>query len=189
MNDLVSAAVAVQTALQTGGWRFCLIGGLAVARWGEPRATQDVDFSVFVDFGREREFVSALLQEFAPMFPESETLALQCRVLPVDVQGIKADLSIACFTFEEEIINRATAFEFEPGATLVTISAEDLVVMKALAGRSTDWRDIAGITHRQTGALDKSAILERAAELSDISSEPNYLDHLKRILDHPVDHL
>lgn len=145
MNPLVASAVRVQSALQQHGWRCCLIGGLAVARWGEPRATQDVDFSVFVDLGREREFIRSMLDEFVPMFDESETIALQCRVLPLDVDGIKADLSIAGFPFEAEIIDRASEFTYEPGGRLVTISAEDLIVMKALAGRPTDLRDIAGI--------------------------------------------
>jgi hypothetical protein len=39
MNAIVEAAVEIQNFLQARGWRFCVIGGLAVIRWGQPRAT------------------------------------------------------------------------------------------------------------------------------------------------------
>lgn len=189
MNELVSAAVSVQSVLQAQGRRSCLIGGLAVARWGEPRATQDVDFSVFVEMGDESEFVASMLEEFPAMFAEPELLARQCRILPLDIRGIKADLSIACFPFEEEVIDRATAFEFESGASLITISAEDLIVMKALAGRPLDWRDVAGIVHRQADVLDRSAVLERARSMSDLTPNAGYLEQLQAIMDSPIDFL
>ena len=35
---------------QEQGWRFCIIGGLALQRWGEPRLTRDVDIEVFTGF-------------------------------------------------------------------------------------------------------------------------------------------
>jgi hypothetical protein len=43
MSALFEAARDLQKALESRGWRFCLIGGLAVLRWGEPRFTRDVD--------------------------------------------------------------------------------------------------------------------------------------------------
>ena len=41
MNPLYAAAAEVQEFLQERGWPFCFIGGLALARWGQPRTTQD----------------------------------------------------------------------------------------------------------------------------------------------------
>ncbi len=46
MNGLFEAAFEVQTFMQARSWSFCLIGGLAVIRWGEPRMTQDIDLSL-----------------------------------------------------------------------------------------------------------------------------------------------
>jgi len=34
---------------------FCLIGGLALQRWGQPPATAGVDVSLMADFARESE--------------------------------------------------------------------------------------------------------------------------------------
>ena len=59
---LIEAAVEVQSALSAGGIQSCVIGGLAVQRWGEPRATQDVDFSVLAPIGEVP--WSELLTEF-----------------------------------------------------------------------------------------------------------------------------
>ena len=42
MSALFDAARDLQKALESRGRRFCLIGGLAVLRWGEPRFTRDV---------------------------------------------------------------------------------------------------------------------------------------------------
>ena len=52
MNGLFQAALEVQGFMQRQQWRFCIIGGLAVLRWGEPRLTQDVDLSSSVSGGR-----------------------------------------------------------------------------------------------------------------------------------------
>lgn len=123
------------------------------------------------------------------MFDETETIALQCRVLPLDIDGIKADLSIAGFPFEEEIVDRSSEFTYEAGASLVTISAEDLIVMKALAGRPTDLRDIAGIAHRQADTLDTAAVIVRATALKEVAPDPAFLSTLQSILKQPTDYL
>ena len=47
MTELESALVEVASLLEEIGLPYMLIGGLAVALWGEPRATLDVDVSVF----------------------------------------------------------------------------------------------------------------------------------------------
>lgn len=46
MIDLFEAASQLQEFCDGQGWRSCFIGGLAVQRWGEPRATLDVDITV-----------------------------------------------------------------------------------------------------------------------------------------------
>ena len=43
MNPIIPAAANLQEFFQKRKWRFCIIGGVAVLRWGEVRATKDVD--------------------------------------------------------------------------------------------------------------------------------------------------
>lgn len=51
MIDLIQQAAELQGFLAAQGWRFCIIGGVATIRWGEPRLTRDVDVSLFSGFG------------------------------------------------------------------------------------------------------------------------------------------
>ena len=53
MSKLYDAALEVQSFCHRQNWRACIIGGLAVIRWGEHRTTEDVDFSLLCDLGDE----------------------------------------------------------------------------------------------------------------------------------------
>jgi hypothetical protein len=65
MNALFEAAREVSDFMEERRWAFCLIGGLAVQRWGEPRTTLDVDIAVLTGWGGEDRYVTALLERFA----------------------------------------------------------------------------------------------------------------------------
>ena len=47
MIDLFREALGVQEFLVERRWPFCFIGGVALQHWGEPRATRDLDLTVF----------------------------------------------------------------------------------------------------------------------------------------------
>lgn len=59
-------------------------------------------------------------------------------------------------------MQRASYFAYPPGIPLRTCSAEDLIVLKAFAGRGQDWVDVERIIVRQTGKLDWAYIRERS---------------------------
>ena len=62
MTPLLEAARDLQTFLTERQWKFCIIGGIALLRWGEPRFTRDVDVTLLSGFGREDEFIAPLLE-------------------------------------------------------------------------------------------------------------------------------
>ena len=66
MNPIFAAAVRIQQFCDALGWKSCIIGALAVQRWGEPRLTRDVDVSLLTGFGTEAAFVDRLLTAFTP---------------------------------------------------------------------------------------------------------------------------
>ena len=66
MNDVLETAKHLQSFCDQRGWRSCVIGGIAVQRWGEPRVTRDVDLTVLTGFGGEDVYVDTLLAEFGP---------------------------------------------------------------------------------------------------------------------------
>ncbi len=61
MNAIFAAAGEIQEFCRARGWRFCVIGGLAVQRWGEPRLTRGVDVTLLTGFGNEPAFVAGAL--------------------------------------------------------------------------------------------------------------------------------
>src|SRR5579859_7528699 len=155
MSVLPQVAREVQEFVAEQGWRCCLIGGLAVPRWGRPRATQDVDISLLTGFGAEEEVVDCLLGRFQGRIADAREFALSKRVLLLkSTNDTGIDISLAAFPFEERVIARSSPFELVSGIILNTASAEDLILLKAVAGRPIDWFDIEGIITRQSKALD-----------------------------------
>ena len=182
MNPLFEAALELQQFLQHRGWKFCIIGGLAVVRWGQPRATQDVDVTLMTGLGSEAQYVDPLLESFSGRLPDTRQFALENRVLLVSASnGIPLDITLAAYAYEEQIISRATAFEYVPGVPLTTASAEDLIILKAFAARDQDWVDIKSILIRQQGKLDKKLILSELTPLVELKEEPEILDRLKKL--------
>lgn len=97
---LIEAAVEVQSALSAGGIRSCVIGGLAVQRWGEPRATQDVDFSVLAPIGEEQRPLDLLLAAFTARRPDARAFAIANRVLLIQSSnGVASDIGLAGSNF------------------------------------------------------------------------------------------
>jgi hypothetical protein len=62
MNRLYFAAREVSEFLSARRWRFCIIGGLAIQRWGEPRQTLDVGLTLLTEFGEESDYMTVLLR-------------------------------------------------------------------------------------------------------------------------------
>lgn len=181
MNQLVAQAAELQRVMDARGWPSCIIGGLAVVRWGEPRLTRDVDISLFTGFGGEEEAARVLLDLFDSRIDDALEFAMVNRVLLLQgSSGVPIDIALAGFPFEAEIIERASAFEYLPGTTLRTASAEDLIVLKAFANRRRDWSDIAGIVARQP-SLDWRAVVARLMPLAELKGEPEILVELDRV--------
>ncbi len=157
MNALFVAAKDVADFMATRRWKFCVIGGLAVQRWGEPRLTRDADLTLLTGFGDEERFADALLGRFQGRRPDARAFALLNRVLLLRASN-GADVSFGALAFEVSMLRRATPFAFHAGLVLPTCSAEDLFVMKAFAGRPQDWLDAQGIVVRQGKSLNRAYI-------------------------------
>ncbi|MCX7048702.1 MAG: DUF6036 family nucleotidyltransferase, partial [Candidatus Sumerlaeota bacterium] len=166
MSDHFVAGLEFQSFFQERGWPFCIVGGVAILRWGELRATADVDITLFTDFGNEELYINEMLGRFRSRAPNALEFALTHRVLLLLASnGMMVDVALGGLPYERQIVQRASLFEFLPGFTLMTCSAEDLVVMKSFAGREKDWRDVESILIRQQGKLDWKYINEQLSEL------------------------
>lgn len=186
MNPLYAAALELETFCRERAWRFCFIGGIAVQRWGEPRLTVDADLTLLTGFGGEEPFVDALLAAFRPRTAGAREFALRRRVLLLQAANtIPLDVSLGAIPFEERIVQRSSAFPISDSTSLVTCGAEDLIVLKAVAGRDQDWADIRGVAARQAGRLDVSLIESEVLPLLELKGELSLADRLRRILQEP----
>ncbi len=183
MVDLIAAAFQLQQQIESHGWRFCFIGGLAVQHWGEPRMTRDLDVSLLVGFGTEAPFVDALLQHYPGRISDARAFALERRILLLRTEsGIGIDVSLAALPFEERAVNRSIHVEFVPGMNLRICSGEDLIVMKIFAGREIDLRDVRSIITRQgENNFDWKYVESQVSELAELKEDPNMLPLLRKL--------
>ena len=182
MKTLFQTAAELQGFFEKENWKFCFIGGIALQRWGEARVTVDVDVTLLTGFGKEKEFIRALLASYSSRISGAAAFAEENRVLLLNSPGgVALDIALGCLPFEEEACSRATRFEFLPGISLLTCSAEDLIIMKAFANRPKDLSDIKSVITRQQGKVDRTYILERLTPLAEIKSAPEIISNLKSL--------
>lgn len=178
MNGLLAAAAEIQDYLRDATQQFCFIGGLALQRWGDPRFTRDVDLTVLCPYGSEPAIANLLLAKFSPRMSGARDFALEHRVILLNSStGIPLDIALGAIPFEERCVARATHFDYG-NAQLLTCGAEDLIVMKAFAGRDRDWADIETIVMRQSAKLDWPLIFAEIKPLAELRDANLILDRL-----------
>ncbi|MCK4936845.1 MAG: nucleotidyl transferase AbiEii/AbiGii toxin family protein [Elusimicrobiales bacterium] len=182
MIGLFHTAKELQNVFIEKGWKFCFIGGLALQRWGEMRLTRDVDVTLFTGFGLEEPAIDELLSRYNPRVENAKQFALENRVLLLESKDkIGMDVALGGIPFEEEMIRRATQFEFLPDLSLLTCSAEDLIVLKAFADRPQDWTDIKGIIVRQEGKILWDYVRKQLEPLCLAKESPGIMNHLDKV--------
>ncbi len=173
---LAAAAGDVLSVLAAARLPACLIGGLAVQRWGHMRATADVDLAVLTGYGDEGPTLDVLLNHFEPRHADARTFALAHRVLLLrTAAGVSIDVALAAFPFEQEAIALATTWEPIAGVRLRVCGPEHLVVYKLVAARPQDLVDVAGIVQRQGLGLDIDLIRRWGCEFAELKEEPDLL--------------
>jgi hypothetical protein len=182
-SRIIQSAFELQTFCESEGWKCCFIGGLAVQRWGEVRATQDADLTLLTGFGNEEAFVDPLLQQFAPRHPNAREFALSRRVLLLrSTDGVPLDIALGAMPFEESSINRSSLWKLSDSIHLRTCSAEDLVVHKVFAGRDIDWIDVRGVLVTQSKRLDLALILRELEPLLELKEDLEALPRFRKLL-------
>jgi hypothetical protein len=180
MHPAIDAALELQEFLDHHGQRFCIIGGLAVQRWGEVRLTVDADATVLTNWERD-EFVTDLLLDspFLPRRPGAREFALKNRVLLLkNKSGTHVDVALGAMDFENRSVERSSLWKISAETHLRTCSAEDLLVHKTFAGRSRDWTDIEGILQRQGRKLDLSLVRSELKPLLELKDTPEAMGRL-----------
>jgi hypothetical protein len=131
------------------GVPYAVIGGIAVGAVGIPRPTHDLDFTVSIDRSRLPELFSASRQLG---YSVSEDFASGWVVIVAGMplvrvrqwaagKAIDIDIFLAESEFQESIISRRIRLDVE-GRPAWVATAEDLILLKVIAGRPRDIGDI-----------------------------------------------
>lgn len=181
LADLISAAARLQVSWKSMGFEFCFIGGLAVQHWGEPRQTNDVNATIWSEFGNERPVIQRLMEQLPGRIEHADQFALVNRVLLVqEASGVDVDISLAAFPYEQELIRRSREQSFR-GVGLVICGPSDLIILKAFANRPRDWQDIRGVIIRSGSQLDWQLIESELQVLAELKEEPEILEQLYKL--------
>jgi predicted nucleotidyltransferase len=142
----------VAAALDAGGRRYALIGGLAVSARTEPRFTRDVDWAVAVEGDAEAESVVHGLVEagysIAMTVEQDQAKRLATvRLLPPGEPptGVVADLLFASSGIEPELVAAADVMEIVPGVVLPVAKVGHLIALKILSAAPNRPQDAADL--------------------------------------------
>ncbi len=183
MNEIFEAAAEIHQFCADSRWKFCFIGAVAVARWGEPRATQDVDLTILTGFGAESTYIDALLERFPARISEAKAFALKKRVLLLNTsRGVPVDVALGAIPYEERIIDRSSNWLISRNVALRTCSAEDVVITKAVADRDGDWKDIRRVIVRRP-KLDRALIFRELTPLLELKEDMAPAERLRKLFE------
>jgi hypothetical protein len=140
---------------------YAVMGGLAVRAYGIPRPTYDVDVILAIDEDRLPELFTAV-EVAGYTVPDSyragwidriaEMPLIKFRIYRPDNQSVDVDVFLMQTAYQREIMSRRRLAELGIGKTWV-ITAEDIILLKLVAGRSRDMGDIEDVRFME-GDLD-----------------------------------
>jgi nucleotidyltransferase AbiEii toxin of type IV toxin-antitoxin system len=152
-----------------------IVGGIANAVWGEPRATIDIDVTVSVENPDLSTAIADLERLFKAAVPDPDAFVRRTRVLPLDtVDGIRVDVIFALLSFERQAIQRAADVMFGSRAVRV-VTPEDLLLMKIISDRPRDLADAEALTRRRADTLDRTYLEPRIREFAESLERPDIL--------------
>ncbi len=160
-----------------------IIGGVAASILGRPRVTRDVDALVLMDEQDWDGFLTAgLTFGFVARVTHPLDFARKAKVLLVrhEPSGIDVDITFGTLPFEKEAITNAFWIDIR-GVRLPLPTAEDLIIMKAVAHRPRDLADIESIVdaHKK---LNLRRIRRWVREFSTAVEMPEIFNDLEKIL-------
>lgn len=148
---------------------FALIGGQAASLRGQARVTADIDIVIAADVETALALVPGLDQSaFKPLVGDVAEVVQRAFILPLRHRqtNIKVDLAIGLSGFEQQTVHRAEKLELV-GHQIPVATAEDLIIMKTLAGRPQDDQDVLGLMIVQGERLDWEYCETTAAALGE----------------------
>ena len=152
---------------------YVIIGGIALQYWGRPRLTLDVDATIMIPMEETDKIIKLILDNFKSRVKNPFAFARKNRVILIKAKNkCEIDISLGLPGYEDKVIERAVDIEIKPSKKIRICSSEDLIILKALAGRAMDCQDIEGIILRRQEAIDRNYIINWLNLFSNELAEP-----------------
>lgn len=157
-----------------------------MAMVGRPRITQDIDGIILLGEMSIQEFLGrAKAAGFSTRVPDAAAFTLKSRVFLLRHEGTRVpiDLSIGFLPFEEDAVRRARMMKAK-GFEIPIATPEDLLVLKAIAGRPRDIVDMEGLLAANP-SIDRIQVRSSTAMFAEMLEAPEILENLDRLLEAP----
>jgi predicted nucleotidyltransferase len=164
--------------LDSQGYRYAVIGGIANQIWGQARFTYDIDLKVLVP-NFEYDTVRATVNETFPE-PGRPDLPFNPLIVSAKIGEVIVDFLLITPGYEEQIITRAIRYALDD-LSIWVCSAEDLIIQKAIAGRVRDWQDLEGILIEQYAQLDQRYLEDWLTQFAEALEQPDILSQYRQI--------
>jgi hypothetical protein len=154
---------------------YALIGAWALAVWGRPRATNDLDFLVLVNEDNVDRLCNRLTQaglEFDETWQEWNPMLRGCQ-FRFQSQGITIDVMRPRDPHDQQIFQRKRKKRID-GRYYWVVSPEDFLLQKLKVGRPRDFEDAMSVMERRGKELDH-AYLEQWARKLGVTEELGYI--------------
>ena len=165
---------------------YMIIGGMAVAVWGEPRATIDLDVTIWV----EEEGIDGAIEHFQKAYSilvdDPPHFVRKTRALPLaNPEGIRIDVIFGLLLYEREAIERAVPRSIG-SHSIRFCSPEDLILHKIISSRTRDLEDARSILRRRKDRLDLDYLSPKIEELTAALEDPSILSRFQLWLDEGI---
>ena len=170
-------------ALDSVGAGWYLFGAQAALLHGAARLTADVDITIHLRDADTKALVKALSDAGFQMRVEGDDFIARTRVLPVvhTATGIPGDIVLAGPGLEELFLERAEIRDLD-GVKVPVARAEDIVVMKILAGRPKDLEDVVAILAAHPDDFDVELAQQTLRMLEEALDQSDLLPELERAI-------
>lgn len=172
MGDLSKALEELVGILEGSDTPYAIGGAIALGFWAQPRATKDIDVTLWCSPQELRRALSLLIDkgaigEVGEGMRQSEERGL----CVLEWRGVRLDVFTPSIDFYADALKRRTRITLAEIGDMWILSAEVLAVFKMLFFRGKDVVDVEQIVAVQGDRLDADFIRSQLVELVDADDE------------------
>lgn len=161
---------------QSREYPAALVGAVAVCPHGAARPTDDVDLLVVTTDSPEAVYESLKSAGYQPRYSDPVEFALTTRVLLMrhTATGVDVDIMLGMLPFDHERVQKGVAKRGSFGSVRIA-APETLCVMKLIAGRPHDLRDVAQLLELFP-SLDRDYVMNHLHQYAELMERPEVIE-------------